>query len=117
MNSADFSMWGVVGASLSFPKSHDLTCKMSIFIIISSCIIRPNSHCEATCFVVSSRELMEESEELQATQLESGEMGEMRRKSKAVLTHASNKIKTSGMMGCMFINFCQHIMMSPQVTK
>jgi len=72
MNSADFSMWGVVGASLSFPKSHDLTCKMSIFIIISSCIIRPNSHCEATCFVVSSRELMEESEELQATQRESG---------------------------------------------
>lgn len=42
-----------------------------------------------------------------------GEMGGMRRKSKAVLTHASNKIKTSGMMGCMFINFCQHMMMSP----
>lgn len=46
-----------------------------------------------------------------------GEMGGMRRKSKAVLRHASNKIKTSGMIGCMIINFCQHMMMSPKVTK
>ena len=47
--------------------------KLNIKFLAEMLSVSRLCHCEATCFVVSSRELMEESEELQAAPLQGGD--------------------------------------------